>query len=197
MVGAALLPGVILAGGAGRRMGGVDKAQVLLAGHALWEHVARRIAPQVDALAVNAPGGTWVIGGAPLPCLPDPVPDRPGPLAGLLAALIWAEERDAEHVLTVATDTPFLPADLVTRLGKSPAIAASAGRTHPVVGLWPVSCQPELRAALDAGDRRIGHFAARIGARQVAWEDEGDPFFNVNTPSDLKIAEQRLTASLR
>ena len=189
-----LPPGVILAGGTGRRMGGADKALLDLRGRPLLSHVAARLAPQVSRLALNANGDPGRFAGFGLPVLPDPLADA-GPLAGVLAALDWAAGQGAVRVVTVAVDTPFFPEDLVRRFlaeaGTGPAIAASA-RSHPTFGLWPVRLRASLAATLDSGERRLGLWAQRTGAAKVVWETDGpDPFLNVNTPEDLAAAEAR------
>lgn len=208
---AGTFPGVVLAGGAGRRMGGRDKALVALAGRPMVGHVIDRLTPQLGALALNAGGDPARFARFGLPVLPDPVPGRPGPLAGVLAAMLWAGEASAQEagageagaqatgagrVLTVATDTPFLPGDLVARLAAVTApvvLAARGGRLHPTVGLWSVELAPALRAALAAGQRKLGAWALAQGAVTVAF-DKGadDPFFNVNTPEDMETAEAML-----
>ncbi len=123
-----------------------------------------------------------------------------GPLAGILAALEWA----AAHrpaigwVLSIATDSPFLPDDLVTRLHEARAAAnaplacaRSGDQTHPVVGLWPVTLAADLRHALVVEDmRKIDRWTARHGIAEAVWPTEPyDPFFNANRPEDLAEAE--------
>lgn len=184
---------VILAGGQARRMGGGDKPLLPLAGRPLLAHVIARLGPQVTALALNANGDPARFAAFGLPVLPDPVPGQPGPLAGVLAAMDWAAARGEARVLTVAGDTPFLPADLVARLSTQPfAMAESLGRAHPVVALWPIALRAPLRAALAAGEHRVGRFAAGHGAVQVPFPAPPDPFVNINTPDDLARAEALL-----
>ncbi|KEO61826.1 molybdenum cofactor guanylyltransferase MobA [Thioclava indica] len=182
--------GLILAGGQGRRMGGVDKAQVLLAGRPLIAHVTDRLAPQVARLAVSSNRAPAQF--APLPVLPD-APERlgEGPLAGLLAGLEWAVQSGADALICVPVDTPFLPRDLVAHLaGPDVAIACSNGRAHPSVGYWPVSKRAEIAQLFGAGERRL-RMAAQ-GAREVDFSAGPDPFANLNTPDDLAKAEAAL-----
>lgn len=192
--------GVILAGGRGTRIGGADKALMGLGGEAMLAHVVRRLAPQVGALALNANGDPGRFAGFALPVLPDPVPGRPGPLAGILAGMRWGVLVGASHVVTAATDTPFLPADLVARLGQAAdrarepiALAETASGLHPTFGLWPVTLADDLALALDAGTRKVAAWALGEGTARARFADAPyDPFFNVNAPADLAAAERIL-----
>jgi molybdenum cofactor guanylyltransferase len=194
--------GAVLAGGLARRMGGGDKPLRLLAGQPLLRHVLDRVAPQVAAVVLNANGDPERFAAYGLPVVPDGLPDNPGPLAGVLAALDWAAERrpDLPWVLTAPGDCPFLPLDLAERLhaareatGTPLACAATAGRTHPPVGLWPVSLRPDLRNALLGGERKIDRWTARFGCAVAEWPaGPVDPFFNANAPPDLAEAEALL-----
>lgn len=191
--------GVVLAGGLSRRMGGGDKALRPIGGRAALAHVVDRLRPQCAALVLNANGDPRRFAGYGLAVVADDVPDRPGPLAGLLAALDHAAARhpDLDDVVSVAADTPFVPRDLVAGLararaaaGAAVAIAASGGRHHPVIGLWPVALRAELRQALAGGERRVGAFAAGRSLAVAEWPTEPvDPFFNVNRPEDLDAAD--------
>ena len=137
---------VLLAGGLSRRMGGGDKCLRPLAGRPLLQHVLERMEPQADTIVLNANGDAARFSAFALPVVTDPVAGHAGPLAGILSGMLWAREfrADAADIVSVPTDCPFLPSDLVDRLlmareaaAVSSAYAASAGRTHPVVGLWP------------------------------------------------------------
>jgi len=198
---------VLLAGGLARRMGGGDKPLRVLRGRTLLDHVIARIRPQVRALVLNANGDAARFAAWGLEVVADPLPGFPGPLAGVLAGMRWAAARhpDAGAVLSVPTDTPFLPADLVARLdaaraavGVPIACAASGGRTHPVVALWPVALADALEAALRAGERKIDAWTARYGVAEAAFDDAaGDPFFNVNQPDELAEAERQTAATIQ
>lgn len=196
--------GVILAGGRGSRMGGIDKALVPLGGEPMIAQAIRRLAPQVAAVAINAGGDAARFSAFGLPVLPDPVADQPGPLAGILAAMRWAAAQGASHVVTAATDTPFLPGDLVARLAEAAAsarapiaLAESGGRLHPTFGLWPATLADDLALALAAGTRKVAAWALGEGAARVPFAAEPrDPFFNVNTPADLAVAERLLAGEI-
>ena len=194
------IPGVILAGGQSRRMGGGDKCLLPLKGRPLLAHVIARIRPQVAALALNANGDAARFAGFGLPVVADDQADFAGPLAGILAGLDWAAEAQPEtpQLLTVPADTPFLPHDLAARLAAASngraVLVRSAGRVHPVVGLWPLALRDDLRKALRSeGLRKVEDWTARIGAAFVDFETAPiDPFFNVNTPDDLAAAATHL-----
>lgn len=186
--------GVILAGGRATRMGGGDKALQLLGGQTLLAHVIARFDTQVADLAINANGDPTRFAAHGLPVLADPVPEHPGPLAGILAGLQWGAAMGASDIVTVAADTPFLPHDLVARLvaarGDQPiALAQTADGRHPTFGLWPTTLASDLAAALVAGARRVVTWADGHGAACADFEDEG-AFFNINTPADLARAEE-------
>ena len=193
--------GLLLAGGLSRRMGGGDKALRLIGGRTLLDHVIDRMRPQVAALVLNANGEPARFARFGLPVVADSVPDFAGPLAGILAGLDWAADNRPQcaHIVSVATDAPFLPVDLVARLargmadaGAELACAASGGQMHPVIGLWPVDLREALREAVVAeGIRKVDQWTARYRLAAVAFPDETpgvDPFFNANRPEDLDRA---------
>lgn len=187
------VPGVILAGGRSRRMGGGDKGLRMLAGRPLIAHVAGRLSGCAP-LAINANGDSARFASLGLPVIADGVPDHPGPLAGILAAMEWASGLGADRVLTAPADTPFLPPDLVVRLsaeGRACCAAGPEGQEHPTIGLWPVSRAADLRLALEDGMRRVRDWTVAVGAASVRFPDEA-AFFNVNTPEDLALAETML-----
>jgi molybdenum cofactor guanylyltransferase len=191
--------GILLAGGQSRRMGGGDKALRLLGGTPLLERVIERLRPQVEALLLNANGDPARFARFFLPVVADSVPDFAGPLAGVLAGLDWAalHHPDCPYVVSVATDAPFLPVDLVARLAEGLgearadlACAASGGRSHPVFGLWPVRLRDNLRrAVVDHGIRKVDLWTARHKLTTVPFSDHPvDPFFNANRPEDFETA---------
>lgn len=196
------IAGVLLAGGRAARMGGGDKCLLSLGGRTLLDHAIARAAPQVAALALSANGDPARFAMSGLPVLADPVPDRPGPLAGILAGLRWAKgQNGCRWLASFPTDGPFFPLDLVTRLRAAAeadhaevALAASAGRTHPVFGLWRLDLAEPLSAALAGnGPRAVERFARSRPWVAVSFEEGPvDPFFNVNRPHDLAEAERLL-----
>jgi molybdopterin-guanine dinucleotide biosynthesis protein A len=194
-------PGVLLAGGLARRMGGGDKPMRQIGGRTILERVIARLAPQCDGLILNANGDPARFARFGLPVIADTVENFPGPLAGILAALDWAAAArpEVEWVLSAAADCPFLPRDLVARLQRARvnekaelAVAASDGQSHPVIGLWRVDLRAALRHALVVEDiRRIDRWTARYRLATVEWPvDPLDPFFNANTMDDIEAAER-------
>lgn len=190
---------VIIAGGHAHRMGGGDKTLRLLAGHPLVSYVWTIIAPQVRQVALNINGSprrfAAILPRAPV--LADAKTDQ-GPLAGVLAGLHWAIQSRAARLLTVPSDTPFLPRDLVARLthaaavhGATAACACSAGHQHPLVGIWDISLAIPLTAFLDAGNHTVKKFLCLCQLVMVDFPTSPlDPFTNVNTPDDLIAAER-------
>ncbi|MBP1846040.1 molybdopterin-guanine dinucleotide biosynthesis protein A [Rhizobium petrolearium] len=202
MTGPALPPGLILAGGKSSRMGSV-KTLLEIGGDTILSHIVRRLSPQVSGITLNAyddfpnPLGLRLI--------PDKLADQPGPLAGVLAGLRDVETRgiSATHLLTVPSDGPFVPTDLVSRLQAGTddpdaiVITASDGRSHPVFGLWPISIADDLETWLaDPQNRRIKAFLQRHRVVTIEFPRietlHGllDPFFNINTPEDLEEARR-------
>jgi len=198
--------GVLLAGGLARRMGGGDKPLRLIAGRPILDRVIERLRPQVSGLVLNANGDPARFASFGLPVVADSIPDYAGPLAGILAGLDWTVEHrpDCPMIVSVATDAPFLPTDLVARMeqvlvaeGADLACAASGGQPHPVIGLWPVRLRDDLRHALiDEGLRKVDVWTARYRLAPVAFSDQPvDPFFNANRPGDLDEATRLLEAT--
>ena len=194
--------GVILAGGLARRMGGGDKGLLQLGGQPILRRVIDRLVPQVDIVALNANGDPARFDAFELPVLPDSIDGYAGPLAGVLAGLDWAAKMGADSIVTAAADTPFFPCDLVPRLliesegMANPLVLATTpdpkrGQVrHPTFGLWPVSLRDDLRAALNNGLRKVVLWTDQHNGRQAVFDSNGiDPFFNVNTPEDLAVAQ--------
>jgi molybdopterin-guanine dinucleotide biosynthesis protein A len=204
MTGTARHPAVILAGGRSSRMGEA-KALLAFGGHRLIDHVAARLRPQVGRILLNANDPAITLAGAS--AKPDRMAGHKGPLAGIQAGLADARETDpdATHVVMLPVDCPFFPRDIVAQLSASLdgsddiALAGSGGRLHPVLGLWPVSVEPDLaewlrapptlkvRAFLEGRSVKVTDYPlieTRLGPL--------DPFFNINTRSDLDVARRLL-----
>ncbi len=192
----ASLNGLILAGGRGRRMQGRDKGWLRLDGVPLVERVLQRLRPQVRSLAISANRNLDRYRALGVPVWPDTLPGRPGPLAGILAAL---EHIDNDWLLVAPVDCPLLPADLGSRLlatakaRQAQAVLASvAGKTQPAFCLIHRRCRADLADYLARGERRLGAWLARQDAVAVDFSDEATAFVNLNTPQDLSRLQERL-----
>ncbi len=179
--------GVVLAGGQGRRMGGVDKGLQLLHGRPMVAAVLERLAPQVDEVLINANQNPAEYGRFGYRVVPDAVGGFAGPLAGLHAGLSAAKH---PLVLTVPCDSPFLPADLLARLraaldANELAVAKTGEQPHPVFALVRASVRANLEAFLAGGGRKIDAWYAALKVVEVPFDDEADAFRNINTPEEL------------
>ena len=198
--------GVILAGGLARRMGGGDKSLLSLgASSRVLDLVIARFGAQVDQMVLNANGDPARFDEFGLPVVADSLDGFLGPLAGVLAGLDYAAEHGFDHIVSVAADTPFFPTDLVSALDTASkhmdvpiALAATkieGGKTvrHPTFGLWPVALREDLRSALQNGLRKVVLWTDQHGAEtHIFGSGEIDPFFNINTPEDLELANKMM-----
>ncbi len=188
------ITGLVLAGGQGRRMGGVDKGLVLLDGRPLVAHVLERLAPQVADVLINANQNLERYAGFGAPVVPDAVGGFAGPLAGLHAGMTRAAR---EFVVTVPCDSPFLPNDLVARLAAAQAaddaqlaVAKTFDQPHPVFALVARDVLPHLAAFLGAGGRKIDAWYATLNVIEVPFDDEAEAFRNINTVDELAAASR-------
>jgi molybdenum cofactor guanylyltransferase len=198
--------GVVLSGGRSRRMGGGDKCLLKLGGEPVLSRILDRLRPQVIEIIINANGDPSRFADFGLPVIADSIAGFAGPLAGIHAGLEWVRThaQGVRSVLTIASDTPFFPSDLVHRflsaLGdeRAIAVAASSEGVHHVVGLWPVAIAPKIEEALRHEMRKAGAFTKENGAIEVFFEPTRvgeklvDPFFNINRPEDLAYANDLL-----
>jgi molybdopterin-guanine dinucleotide biosynthesis protein A len=191
------ITGLLLAGGRGMRMGGVDKGLQDFRGKPMARHVLERLAPQVDRLAINANQNLDVYRSFGYPVWPDRMGEFPGPLAGLHTGLA---ECGTAYLATAPCDSPFLPMDLVARLkdalddGHAHAAFAVTGRdearqSHPVFCLLKVSdALPGLVRYLESGGRRMETWMREQAAVEVNFPND-DAFRNINTLEELKKLE--------
>jgi molybdopterin-guanine dinucleotide biosynthesis protein A len=190
--------GLVLAGGAGRRMGGVDKALLDLGGRPLASCAADALRPACGAVALSANGDPARFRPLGLPVLADRTPGL-GPLGGVAAGLAWAAGRGAAWMATLPTDAPLVGADAVRRLidacreGAPGAYAAAPDGPHWTVAVWPASALASVEEALGACRLRVGPVLEALSAVPVAFDDAGR-FANLNRPEDLAAAREALRA---
>ena len=206
------IPGIILAGGLSRRMGGGDKGLLMLGETNIIERVIDKISPQVGSLAININGDSSRFPDYKLPIIPDSIKGYLGPLSGILAGMEWAFKNGNRYIATVAADTPFLPDDFIMRLhamvkSKNLNIGIAASRIlsgddvfiHPTFGIWEVALKDDLRDALANDTRKIMFWAKKFKLDYYYFDTSdklSDPFFNINTPDDLEEAKYRLKEGL-
>jgi len=179
--------GIVLAGGLGRRMGGVDKGLQLLHGRPMIAHVLARLAPQVDEIVINANQNLERYAAFGHRVVSDRIGGFAGPLAGLHAGLGAISHPLA---VTVPCDSPFLPGDLVARLranlgSNDLAVAKTGDQPHPVFALVRLSVAGNLQAFLAGGGRKIDAWYAALRVVEVQFDDEADAFRNINTLDEL------------
>ena len=187
--------GVILAGGQGSRMGGVDKGLQVFRGKPMVAHVIERLGPQVDDLLVNANRNLDAYGAFGHRVIADEIEGFAGPLAGFERGLAHASK---ELVVTVPCDSPFLPLDLVARLAAAlvaqkaqVAVARTGDQAHPVFCLMRRDVHASLAAFLGTGQRKIDKWYASLALAEVAFDDQPEGFLNINTREELAGLEPR------
>jgi len=189
--------GLILAGGKGSRMGGVDKGLQNFRGRRLVDHVYERLAPQVGGIIINANQnheeyktfGVRVVSDA----LKEKTGGFAGPLAGLHAGLSVSKR---SFLASVPCDSPFLPADLIERLhqridetGAELAVAKTGDQPHPVFSLMRRGVLDHLADFLKGGGRKIDAWYATLNVVEVGFDDEPEAFSNINTREELQTWE--------
>jgi molybdenum cofactor guanylyltransferase len=190
------LLGAIIAGGTSSRMG-EEKALLKLDGVTILERIASRLRIQVDGVILNANGDISRFSNSGVPIIADVLTSVATPLAGLHSVLRYGAENHFDAVVTVPSDSPFIPLDLVSRLleageEKGAAIARSHEHEHYLTGIWTTQLsRPLEKLILQENLRRMQDFVTRVEAPSVLWSDQPhDPFFNINTKEDLEIAER-------
>ena len=193
--------GVLLAGGKSRRMGNRDKALLELNKKPVLSRVIEIAEPQVISLSLNSNADPQKYEDFGFPVISDVVSGYAGPLAGILTGMDWVRKNHprCKWLASFACDAPFVPSNLVSRClqqalenGAHLACARSGGRVHPVIGLWSLSLYISLKEAIiNKGIRRVDEWTASHRLVEVEWSDEPfDPFFNINRPEDLVLAEK-------
>ncbi len=188
-----------MAGGKSRRMGGQDKAFVLLNEKPMLSHVIDRLNKQTNNIVLNSNKNPEVFKSFKIKVMSDTVKDFPGPLAGVLSGMEWfnIENKKIKWVLSVPIDSPFFPLDLIKKLhfslknsNKLIAVAKSNKKIHPVFALWNMSLLNPIKNAINNDIRKIDLFTEPYQPQVVDFVSKIDPFFNINTPEDLKMAEK-------
>jgi molybdopterin-guanine dinucleotide biosynthesis protein A len=189
------ITGVVLAGGQGSRMGGVDKGLQPFRGRPMVAHAIERLAPQVDELLINANRNPEKYAQFGRRVIADEIEGFAGPLAGFERGLAHAS---GDLMTTVPCDSPFLPADLVARLrdalereGAELAVAKTGDQAHPVFCLMRRSVHESLRRFLSEGQRKIDRWYSQLSVVEVQFDDEAQAFLNINTREELADLEPR------
>lgn len=198
--------GVILAGGQARRMDGIDKCRLKIGDNTILDIVVNCLSLQLETIVLNANGDPERFSDLEIDVIPDTIQGYAGPLAGILSGMRFAEKNGFTSILTVASDTPFFPLNLLTKLldegskeNSLISIAATKQNNklirHPTFGLWSVSLADDLEENIHAGVRKIVLWADKYSAKTILFPtSKNDPFFNINTHSDLVEAQQRIGA---
>ena len=200
------LPSVILAGGQSKRMKRKDKSFIKVGNKTLLDMTIERLQSQSNRVAINTNSNSLKYKRYGLPILHDQVGTFFGPLAGILTAMKWAEDIGYEKVITVAVDTPLFPANLLKELYKkmeesnSDIVFAASFKDqkqrkdlHPVFGLWKTYLRDDLRKKLERGVRKVTLWSEQHKTSSVCFaNDLIDPFFNINTPLDIKLFKEYL-----
>jgi molybdenum cofactor guanylyltransferase len=200
-----MFPGVILAGGSARRLGGNGKAFINISGKPLINLVIKKFESQVSKIAINS-RDTDAFSRFNNPVIEDSHNEvgGSGPLAGIFSAIKWAKtlSKLKSHVVVVPVDTPLLPNDLVNRMSLELDIdnydiilASSNDNIYPVIGMWSLSLENELDKALNNGIRKIDRFTLQYKVSVVDWSfTDVNPFFNINNPDDIQLAEKYINS---
>jgi molybdenum cofactor guanylyltransferase len=182
------ITGVILAGGRGRRMGGLDKGLIELAGRPLVEQVVNALAPQVQTILINANRNAEIYARYGYPVVADDLHDYQGPLAGLVAAMAVAT---TPWFLSVPCDAPYPHPELASRLTAvlqqnraELAIAHDGSRLQPIYALIPVTFASDIRIYLNSGERRIGYWYTTHRMAIADFSDSPAYFRNINSPEE-------------
>jgi len=189
------ITGVVLAGGQGSRMGGVDKGLQEFRGKPMVAHALERLQPQVDEILINANRNAEAYARFGHRVIADDIEGFAGPLAGFERGLAHAS---GDLVVTVPCDSPFLPRDLVARLrdglerdGAEVAVAITGDQPHPVFCLMRRGVHESLRSFLASGQRKIDRWYPGLRSTLVAFDDEADAFMNINTREELAGLEPK------
>lgn len=188
------ITGIVLAGGKGRRMGGLDKGLVDFLGKPLVAHALQRLAPQVSEILISANREIEAYAELGYPVVSDDIADFAGPLAGLHKGMQAAKH---PYVVTIPCDTPLLPMNLVNRLMRGlldydadVAVAKTGQQPHPVFCLCRKALLPHLEDFLQRGGRKCEDWYSSLEAVEISFDDMPQAFININTREELLCLEQ-------
>ena len=192
------ITGIILAGGQARRMSGEDKGLINLNGRPMIEYAIELLAPQVGGLFINANRNLEDYRQYGFPIITDQMTGFCGPLAGMASALRLVK---TEYMVTVPCDSPFLHANLVSRLATNLienkaeiSVAHNGKRLQPVFSLMKKNLHQSLQKYLISGERKIDRWYEQHRLAITDFSDVAETFDNFNTPEDIKDAEARLNS---
>jgi len=188
------IPVVILSGGLSSRFGS-NKALANLDGKRLVDQLIERLSEQTSVPIVINAADEKIYGLPDHDFIVDQVGDRLGPLAGIHAALTWAEQHGYRSVCTTPVDTPFIPDNFVSVMTSfpGPVIASFAGKYHPIHGAWPVSLKQSLETGISSGMRAVMSWVDTLDATVLDFAEscDSDPFININRPTDIALIEEQ------
>ena len=188
---------LIMIGGQSRRMGGGNKSFIKFNGKTIFDRVAENITPQIKKIIVNCNDERKELLKYNFTIIKDIKKGYLGPLAGIHSAMNWLNINDfnAEWLITLPGDTPFIPDDLISNFKKKMIsdnkiiLAQSGNKIHPVIGAWHLSLFKNLDNELNKGVRKILSWASLHKIDYVKYSiNKFDPFFNINTKEDIKKA---------
>ena len=197
---------VLLAGGKSSRMNGIDKALVSINNKTLIQLILDKLKIDNNKIVLNTNRDANNFKDYNLNIINDTIPNFQGPLAGILSGLEWFDKQDnnIEWVVSLPIDTPFFPENLVDKLFESVnknnrvvGVANSNGRNHPVFAIWHISLKNDLKNSLKNNIRKIDIFTQKYTPVEVHFTSSFDQFFNVNTPDDLKLAEDMFSKGIK
>ncbi len=191
------IPAVIIAGGKGTRMGGIDKCLLNVGQKTVLTHIVETLSQQTSSIFLNINGDGQRFSEYSLPQIKDQTEEELGPLGGLASTFAFLKNQNnpASNVLTVAGDCPFLPSNLLHTLSaaftnsEDVIYCYSNNRDHFITALWSREILPQVSAFLDTGGRSVARFINTLAHKRVTFEYEAiDPFFNINTEHQLQQA---------
>jgi molybdenum cofactor guanylyltransferase len=190
---------ILLAGGQSRRLGGGDKCLISLEKEIILDKILKKILPQNKSIILNANGDPDRFSKYSFPIIQDTMDGYLGPLVGILSGMEWVRknQKNKKYIVSIATDTPFFPYNLVEKLYSTVVarpekiICASwQGRKNPIFAIWPISLSDDLRKDILLGSRKIDSWTSKYGVYAINFVSPNDPFFNINTPEDLELANE-------